>query len=97
MTNLSCSINTRGLLILLMVVAQVSLLKLSFRPVDSFCMKLSSTPASKMNISESPGESHVEPEGSSTSNEPITQPDLQASNVEFLFMLTINDTVAVDR
>ena len=80
-----------------MVVAQASLLKLSFHSVDSFCMKLSSTPASKMNISESPGESHVEPEGSSTSNEPIIQPDLQASNVEFLFMLTINYTVAVDR
>ena len=70
-------------------------------------MKLSSTPASKTNISESPGESHVEPEGSSTSKEPIVQTDLQAStklpNVhntvtvyEFLFVLTINDTVAVD-
>ena len=41
-------------------------------------MKLSSTPASKTNISASPGESHVEPEGASTCKEPTIQTDLQA-------------------
>jgi len=51
---------------------------LYFCPVDSFYMKLSSTPASKSNIPEAPVEGHVGPEGSSTSKGPLVQPDLQA-------------------
>ena len=43
-------------------------------------MKLSSTPASKLNIPEAPVEGHMEPEGSSTSKGPLVQPDLQARN-----------------
>jgi len=53
---------------------------LYFCPVDSFYMKLSSTPASKLNIPEAHIEGHMEPEGSSTSKGPLVQPDLQARN-----------------
>ena len=41
-------------------------------------MKLSSTPASKTNISAYAVESHVEPEGALTCKEPTIQTDLQA-------------------
>ena len=61
-----------------MIVSTSELEKISSHLVDSFCMKLSSTPASKTNISASPVESHVELEGALTCKEPTIQTDLQA-------------------
>ena len=59
--------------------------RLSFHLVDSFCLKLSSTPASKTNVSASPDESHVELEGASTCKEPTIQTDLQARKNHDIF------------
>ena len=59
--------------------------KFSFHLVGSFCMKLSSTPASKTNISASPGESHMELEGASTCKEPTIQTDLQARKNHMMY------------
>ena len=55
--------------------------KFSFHLVGSFCMKLSSTPASKTNISASPGESHMELEGASTCKEPQLVKSLQFKQI----------------